>query len=394
MPVWLLVFVVLLNLVSLPLFASVECVEVDGVATIGEGGLAYARQMAIRDGMAQAALMSKVQVSAQAETQNYTLTKQTAQFAAQQRVTSMQVQSEAKEGNTLRVNMKVCLSDTAKTCPNYIARYAPKVVVASVAVQDEYSAKDIMDLSSGYQSELFNRLWSSGLRNTELVSTGANLFVGRPITPNLSDDLLQFLSEKYLAQFAVLTVVRSLDWDTTQSNIAKNVREYFNYEKSPNDRTVSVDWYVVDLLQKRIFMQGQSFKRISDDDVRVGRDKPFGSHQFFSTATGKAFDYVLNEQAKSVIDKLSCEPISMPIAEIDKDKVIVPMSIDTGVQAGDVLAVYSLNSRPYRINGMDLGTDLEPSAFLRVQKVLPKFIVGTFEGKKSLVQPGDLVKSW
>jgi hypothetical protein len=371
-----------------------DCVDVEGIAVIEQGDIAFARQMAIRDGFAQAVLTSKVQVHAQAETQNFQLMKQTAQFVAQQRVTHMKIIEEAREGNTLKLAMTVCLSDAPKACPNYIARYAPKVAVASVAVQDVYSAKDILDLATGYQSEVFNRLWSHGLRNAELVAVGNELYAGQPIVPNLSSPLFTQLADKNLAQFVLLSVVRSLDWETQQSSLGKEMRRYFNYEKEPNDRTVHVDWYLVDVQQQRIFMQGQAFKRITDEDVRVGRDKPFGSRQFFITPTGRAFDYVLEEEVKSVIEKLACEPISMMIAEIDKDKVIVPMSIDTGVQPGDVLAVYSKSSRTYRINGLDLGTDLEPTAFLRVQKVLPKFIVGTFEGKKGLVQAGDLVKSW
>jgi hypothetical protein len=350
--------------------------------------------MAIRDALAQAALSSQVHVNAQAETQNFALTRQSAQFAAQQRVTNMKVESEEQEGNTLRVHVSACLSDLAKTCPNYIARYQPRVAIASVAVQDEYSAKDILDLAPGYQGELFNRLWSSGQRNIEQISTATDLYPGRPIAPNLSPTILQAISDKSLAQFLVLTVVRSLDWEVEQLGIVKDVRQYFHYEKEPNKRTVSVDWFVVDLNQQRIFAQGSAYRQIQDSEVRVGRDKPFGSRQFFTTPTGQSFDYVINEQVKSVIDKLGCEPIAMPIAEIDKGKVVVPIGIDAGVQQGDILAVYSKTSRPYRIGTIDLGEDLEPTAFLRVQKVLPKFIVGSFEGKKGLVQAGDLVKSW
>jgi hypothetical protein len=65
------------------------------------------------------------------------------------------------------------------------------------------------------------------------------------------------------------------------------------------------------------------------------------------------------------------------------------------VQKGDVLAVYRKDSRPFRYgSNMELGESLAPAAFIRVDKVLPKFIVGSFEGKRGNVQAGDLVKSW
>lgn len=375
--------------------AEPNCVEVDGIATIENGDLAFARQMAIRDAVAQAAMSSQVQVTAQSETQNFALTKQSAQFAAQQRVTSMKVLSEAQEGgNTLRVRVSACLTEGARSCPNYIARYKPRIAVASVAVQDQYSVKDIMDIVPGYQGEVYRRLWESGQRNLEQLTTASDLYVGRPITPNLSADLLSTLADRSLAQFLLLTVIRSADWEVEQTQLGKEVRQFFRYDKEPTQRTVSVDWYIVDLVQQRIMMQGNAFKQINDEDVRVGRDKPFGSRQFFVTPTGKAFDYVINEQVKSILDSIACVPIAATIAEVDNDKVIVPISIDSGVAQGDVLAVYSRTTRPYRIGNIDLGTDLEPTAFLRVQKVLPKFIVGTFEGKKGLVQAGDIVKSW
>jgi hypothetical protein len=306
----------------------------------------------------------------------------------------MKVESEEREGNNLRVKVSACLSASAKTCPNYLARYSPRVAVASVAVQDVYSAKDIVDLESGYQGELFNRLWSSGQRNVEQLATAADLYPGRPIAPNLSPAVLQPVADKTLAQFMVLTVIRSLDWEVEQHALSKEVRQYFRYEKEPSRRTVSVDWFIVDLNQRRIFAQGNAYRQVQESDVRIGRDKPFASKQFFATSTGQSFDYVIGEQVKSIVDKLACEPIAVPIAEIDKNKIIVPIAIDSGVQQGDILAIYSKTTRPYRIGNIDLGEDLEPTAFLRVYKVLPQFIVGSFEGKKGLVQAGDLVKSW
>lgn len=385
-----------LGLVALMLSVPAQaqpCVEVTGQASIQNGDVAYARQMAIRDALAQAVLSRDVMVSAQAETRNFSLSRQTAQFAAQQQVTSMQVLHEEQQAGQIEVQVKACLSEGGKVCPNYIARYQPKIAIASVAVQDVYSAKDIMDLSPGYQGELFNRLWAAGQRNAELVHTAADLYPGSPITPNLSPALLTPIRDKTLAQFLVLTVVRSLDWEADQWRINKNVREYFGYTKDPNKRQVDVDWFLVDLNAPRILAQGNAYRGV-EGEVRVGRDKPFATRPFFLTPTGQAFDYVLGAQVQSVMETLACVPLEATIAEVDKDKVIVPVAIDAGVQVGDVLAVYSRTSRAYRIGTVELGTELEPTAFIRVQKVLPRFLVGVFEGKQGRVEAGDLVKSW
>ena len=380
--------------ISGAVLAQTPGVEVDGGAQIENGDIAFARQMAIRDALAQAVLSSNVRVNAQSETQNFALTRQSAQFAAQQKITSMKVLSEVQEAGAIRVSVSACLTEEAKVCPNYIARYVPKVAIASVAVQDEYSVKDILDVAPGYQGELVNRLWSSGQRNVETLHTASDLYVGRPVIPNLSSTMLQTASDRTLAQYLVLTVIRSADWEVEQNAVAGEIRKAFRFDKEPTQRTVSVEWYVIDLIQERQLVQGNAFKSVSNADVRVGRDKPFASRQFFVTPTGKLFDYVLEQQVASIKDSLACVPIAATIAEVDKDKVVVPISIDSGVSQGDVLAVYSRTSRPYRVGAIELGTDLEPTAFIRVQKVLPRFIVGQFEGKKGLVQAGDIVKSW
>lgn len=393
---WLWLTIALaMSMLCLPFaWAEDNCVDVDGVAQIDSGGLAYARQMAIRDALAQAVLSSNVQVHAQSEVHNFALTRQSAQFAAQQRVTQMTVASEEQEAGQLRVHVRACLTEAAKVCPNYIARYTPKVAIASVAVQDEYSVKDIADVAVGYQGELYNRLWSSGQRNLDQLVTANDLYVGRPLTPNLSPRLLSEISDRTLAQYLVLTVIRSADWEVEQTALAQELRQAFRFEKEPSERTVHVEWYVIDLIHQRLQVQGSAYKKVSDAVVRVGRDKPFASRQFFATATGKLFDYVLNQEVASLQDSLACAPIAATIAEVDGDKVIAPISIDAGVAQGDVLAVYSYTSRPYRIGQVELGSDLTPTAFIRVEKVLPKLIVGRFEGKKGVVRAGDLVKSW
>jgi hypothetical protein len=382
-----------------------ECFEVTGEAEIVDNDVSYARQMAIRDAIEQGAMSREVSVGVQAETSNYELVKQTAQFSAQQKVVDFNILSEFKEGENIVIKARVCVTQEAKTCPNFVAKYHPRIAVANVAVQDEYSARDIVNPAAGYQAELLSRLWAMGKRNAIQYEAYPTIFSGAPIRPNMDIDLLQQVQDRTLAQFMVLTVIRSLDWQAKQSHLAKNVRQYFGYEKEPNERTVSVEWYLVDLYQKRIFAQGESFKQVfaesgvlGDDniEVKVGRDKPFGSRQFWVTPTGQAFDFVLSEQAKAIYDHIACVPLEAEIAEVEKDKVIVPFPIDSGVQKGDVLAVYRKDSRrPYRFgSNIELGDSLAPAAFIRVEKVLPKFIVGKFEGKREKVQAGDLVKSW
>lgn len=374
--------------------SAANCLSVEGVAQISQGDRAYARQMAIRDAMAQAVLASKVKVTALAETTNYTLTKQTAHFSAQQQVSQMQLLSERVEGDQMRVVIRACMSDSVQTCPTYIARYLPKVAIASIAIQDEYSVKDIRDIHTGYQGELHRRLWSRGMHNVEQIVTASDLYFGSPLTPNLSSPVIREVANRSLAQYLILSVIRSADWEVEQSRLEKELRHHFKFDKEPNQRTVDVDWYVIDLANERVLSQGNAFKSIANSDVRVGRDKPFASRPFFNTATGQLFDFVLNEQVASIQDSLACAPLSTQIAEVDGDRVVVPISIETGVAKGDLLSVYHLSSRPYRLGGVELGQDMEPTAFIRVEKVLPKLIIARFEGKKGRVDVGDLVKSW
>jgi hypothetical protein len=136
---------------------ATECFEVSGESEVLDGDISYARQMAIRDAIAQGAMSREVSVGVQAETSNYQLVKQTAQFAAQQRVVDFSILSEFKEGDNIVLKARVCVTQELKSCPNYVAKYHPRIAVANVAIQDEHSARDIVNPAAGYQAELLSR---------------------------------------------------------------------------------------------------------------------------------------------------------------------------------------------------------------------------------------------
>ncbi|MDX1346889.1 MAG: hypothetical protein R3189_01430, partial [Thiomicrorhabdus chilensis] len=63
-------------------------------------------------------------------------------------------------------------------------------------------------------------------------------------------------------------------------------------------------------------------------------------------------------------------------------------------KVGDQLAVYHRQGRAVQFQGVDLGMDESPAAFLKIKRILPRFAVAELVAKKGVVQVGDSVKAW
>ena len=114
----------------------------------------------------------------------------------------------------------------------------------------------------------------------------------------------------------------------------------------------------------------------------------------FATDTGMAFHALLEKQTTDVLDFLHCKPFESQIIDVRNNEYIVYLNSESGAKVGDDLAVYHKTGRPVRINGVDLGSDEVPGAFLKIKRILPKFAIAEVTAKKGTIQVGDLVKTW
>ncbi|WP_245566314.1 hypothetical protein [Thiomicrorhabdus chilensis] len=382
------------------------CVIVTGTASTDGVDEMFARQMAIRNGLSFASLNNNVTISSDQSLENYQLTRDATRFTSNSKVESYQVLDEGLEepfdeyGEAIkrplhyRVKMKVCLTEDPQACQNLAGNhYQTRLAIAPVVVAKSYQARDIANIVPGYQTELQRRLAGSGYRNLTVLDAQIGLIENGVILPNLSKELLDPIRDRTGAQFVMLTVVRSLSSHAEDQPYLNQLKRFYNLEVKPDTRHLEVDWYLVDLVKRTLVHQQRAGFDVKGE-VRVGRDRPFGSNAFFATDTGTAFHALLHQQVNDVVSALRCEPLETQIIDVRNDEYVIYLNADSGAKVGDQLAVYHRQGRAVQFQGVDLGMDESPAAFLKIKRILPRFAVAELVAKKGVVQVGDSVKAW
>lgn len=383
-----------------------HCVTVTGSASTENVDEAFARQMAIRNALGFASLNSNVSIDSEQMLEDAELTRDATRFTSHSKVQSYQILEEGfeepfdqfgeekKRPLHYQVTLKVCLTENPSVCENFSGnRYQPRLAVAPVAVAKSYEARDLANLVPGFQTELQRRLGLGGYRNLTLLEANVWLDENGVIMPNLSPALLDPLRDRSGAQFALLTVLRTVSSQIEKNAFLNPVKRFYNLDVQPDTRYLVADWYLVDLMNHTVEHEKRGAFEVHGD-VRVGRDRPFGSEAFFATDTGRGFEALLQQQVADVANTLACEPLQTQIIDVRNDEYVIYLNADSGAKVGDQLAVYSLQGRPVQFQGVNLGVDTTPGAFIRIKRIMPRFAVAEAVAKKSTIQVGDIVKTW
>jgi len=386
-----------------------NCITVTGTASSENVDEAFARQMAIRNGLNFASINNNVTISSDQSVENYELTRNNTRFTSSSKVESYKVLSEGFEEEydaygeekqrplNYQVKMEVCLTENPKVCENLSGnQYQPRLVIAPLAVAQNYETRDISNLIPGYQTELNRRLIDSAYRNLTMLNQMVGIDTQATIYPNTAPAILDPIRNQTGAQYMLMTVLRSASAHTepsTLTNPMNSIKRFYNLPVENDARFIELDWYVVDLMQHTVIHQQRQGFDIKGD-VRVGRDRPFGSNAFFATDTGMTFHALLSAQVRDVVQTMQCKALNTQIIDVRGEEYVLFLNADSGAKVGDELAVYERNGRPVQFQGLDLGVDELPSAFIKIKRIMPRFAVAELVAKKGVVQVGDIVKAW
>ncbi|MEA3405600.1 MAG: hypothetical protein U9R28_07670 [Pseudomonadota bacterium] len=383
-----------------------NCVTVTGTASSENVDEAFARQMAIRNGLNFATLNNNVTISSDHSIENFQLTRDATRFTSSSKVESYKILKEGFEEAfdaygeektrplNYQVKMEVCLTENPKVCENLSGNYyQPRLVVAPLAVAKNYQTRDISNLIAGYQTELNRRLVGSGYRNITVLNQSPAIDEQVGIYPNTSKQVLEPIRDKTGAQYMLMSVLRSASSHVEGGKYLNPVKHFYNLPVEKDARYLEVDWYLVDLMKNTVIHQQRKGFDIKGD-VRVGRDRPFGSNAFFATDTGMAFHALLTEQVRDVGKALKCKELNTQIIDVRGDDYVIYLNADSGAKVGDELAVYQRIGRSVQFQGIDLGSDEVPTAFIKIKRILPRFAVAELVAKKGVIQLGDTVKAW
>ncbi|WFE67885.1 hypothetical protein P8S54_06530 [Thiomicrospira sp. R3] len=375
---------------------AVQCVEVTGVALMQNDNRAFARQMAIRNALEVASMQTNLEVRTRADMQDFKLQSQASRFTSRSKVERFSLMDEFFNEPTgeYEVVLNVCLTQDPKACGHLVGvGYQNRVVVAPVVIENSYEGRDIANLLPGFQMELFRRLNMAGYRNLEMIEYAQGLQPGMMVSPNLMPEVLTPIQDQTGGQFLLLSAIRSVAQLSEGRDTLDRIRRFYGYDGRNNRRFIEVEWYLVDLNKQRIVKQHRESIEMRGDP-RVGRDRPFGTLAFFKTATGEAFNQVLDQQVERVINHLECELLETQIIDVRNGEYVMFLSDQSGVQIGDQLAVYSRMGNPVRFQGRNLGMDETPAGFIEISRIMPKFAVGRLVAGQADIQIGDLARSW
>ncbi|MBN2864639.1 MAG: hypothetical protein JXK16_01405 [Thiotrichales bacterium] len=386
-----------------------NCITVTGTASSENVDEAFARQMAIRNGLNFASINNNVTVSSDQSVENYELTRTNTRFTSSSKVESYKILSEGFEEAydtygeektrplNYQVKMEVCLTENPMVCENLSGNhYQPRLVVAPLVVAHNYETRDISNLIPGFQTELNRRLIDSDYRNLTMLNQSIGIDTQATIYPNTSPELLNPIRDQTGAQYMLMTVLRSASAHTQPSSLTNPInpiKRFYNLPVENDARFIELDWYLVDLMQHTVVHQQRQGFDIKGD-VRVGRDRPFGSNAFFATDTGMTFHALLTTQVQLVVEALKCKELNTQIIDVRGEEYVLYLNAASGAKVGDELAVYERRGRPVQFQGIDLGVDELPSAFLKIKRIMPRFAVAELVAKKGVVQVGDTVKAW
>jgi len=353
--------------------------QAEGVAAISNGGRDEARQEALKDALKQAALSVESQVIASEHLNTDNVPLQSLHVRPTQEVTRYSILREWEDQGIYHVTVSAEVGQGKVMAAGCAASaHAPKKKIAffQFDVANSIQVDDINNILGGLPSELASRLEASG----GFLST----YTHRSI-PSDSDmqkrAFIKLIAEESGAQFIVSGMI-------VDAGVSQN---FIGYKK----RNFEIVFSVYDgLTGTRVLLR--HLDEHAHGDVMVGRDKPFGSRNFFETELGRAANRLMDVAARDIRVALECLPFSAHIVRIEEKKVFLDAGGTSLLRPGDKLVAYARSSTQpiVGLGGAVLGDTERSVATVTLIQVQPLFSIGELseDAAKLGIKVGDIVR--
>lgn len=241
--------------------------------------------------------------------------------------------------------------EPSQRCPEREApRYRKKLAVAGFAV--EYPEQTVFgDLSEAGQSVskmLYQQFQQSG-KVLPYASPNWQMFASLDSAPThrgFTNELSKYsaVSREMGAQFVVSGVIRSVAlhdqsaWDT--STYAKAKRTVFGADTL---RSFVVDVVVHDGYTGQVMLE-KRFETAGAWEAGRYEKVGFGSSRFADTEYGRAVNELLADISGEVAERVACQPMLVPILEVNGQDMVLDVGTDSGLLPGDKLRVVRAQS--------------------------------------------------
>ncbi|MEX0604896.1 MAG: flagella assembly protein FlgT middle domain-containing protein [Marinobacter sp.] len=231
-------------------------------------------------------------------------------------------------------------------CPNDNApRYRKKIAVAGFTVESpQHGAWGSFHDAGENVAELLYQNFQRTDQVQPFLAQNWQMFASLDRAPTrLSQDnrlgKYSAVSREMGVQFVVSGVIRDLDvhdknaWNTsTYSNVK---RALFSADTS---RAFVVDVVVHDGFTGQIVME-ERFSTEGRWDVPRTEKVAFGGSRFLGTGYGQAVEQALGDITEEIVFKLACQPMLVPILQVDGKDILLDVGTDSGMLPGARMSV-------------------------------------------------------
>lgn len=370
-------------LVALSNPALAAQIEAEGVAAIGNGGVARARQLAIKDALEQLGLRNGARVDLAAGAGAGGATYDSSRVQPAYDFERYTVVREWQSGPMLHVRVAV-KEEEARPSGSVNLGYKKKIVVTPFHVRRSPQLDDVDDIATRLPQELLRRLTGTGKflgkSSPYVISPGSS-------GPSADTAAVRRLASMHESQFVIsgeIVDASPFDKPTLYGLIDRKARR------------IEIEFFVHDGLTG-VLLARRTATVEQVGPQRVGRDKPFGSASFAQTPFGGAILRALDEGIAGIMTDLAPLPFMARVVQVQGERIFIDAGSTSSVTPGDQLVVYRRDARQ-QVYGTDplvpLGTVESPVGTLGIVQVQPGFAIGTVTPASAArhISAGDMVR--
>jgi hypothetical protein len=259
-----------------------------------------------------------------------------------------------------------------------------KVVTTLFDVALPGDALDIDDVSRALPAALAESLRKSGSYLPRVApSLLANGYAGEAPDPNMVRQMADFNDSQFVVSGHVLSTATIVEpkyfglWETRKRQLSAEVFVY--------------DGYTGALLNKH------RIDKVVEKEVKLGRERAFGSEAFQATPVGQALEAMVEEMAAAVRADLGMQPFTAKVLRVTKNELTFDAGAISSITPGDVLGIYRYQRKlplTNPVRGDVLGLPETMAGSVTVSQVQLNFALGEMSpaAVRNRIQPGDLIR--
>lgn len=380
-------------------------VEATGTAVIGHQDLTHARRAAIRDALRQASFQGALHVNGYQAMSAGELHTDQLSISTRSSISQMEVLNEEVKQGMMFVSIRA-LIENAGQCQggNYANGYKRSLAISNFNLIDAASANmgALHNVNQALPKEIVQRLQGEE-KLRALDATTMQLYTDIntiPTSLNTQGRLTTAIdaANRLGSQYVLSGVVRSLGLVNPElageRGVIEGLYERSRYKGNRFARKLEVDLFIHDgfsgeLITSRSYVTQGNWTE--NRTAKVG----FASPAFWQTDYGQQVDNLIEQMVNDLNQAVGCQPFIARITRTDNKKVYIDAGTDAGLQPGDTLDVYRLNT--FYDATQRAFTELVPvDLSLSLERIQPGFAQGSLVTLPEMVniQSGDLVIAW